>query len=280
MRILYTADEARDYRKNLEHDGRSLGFVATMGALHEAHLALAHQSIQENDATLVSIFVNPTQFNNPEDLEKYPRRVEDDTAALREAGVTAVFLPSVGDIYGDQVSPDPIDLAGLDQGMEGTFRPGHFPGVATVIKRFFLLLRPHRAYFGTKDYQQLRVIQHMNEQEGTGVTVIGCETVRNSKGLAMSSRNYRLSEQGLEQALDIHHSIQWAQQHWSSWSPGGLKEQIVQQFQNSPLQLEYVEIADPQTMKPIKDWNQSKDARLFMAAFCEGVRLIDNDALF
>ena len=280
MRILYSADEARRYRAALEQKNSSMGFVATMGALHEAHLALAHQSIQENDATLVSIFVNPTQFNNPEDLQKYPRRTQSDTQALEKAGVSAVFIPPVADVYGDKVEPDPIDLAGLVEGMEGTFRPGHFPGVATVIKRLFALLRPHRAYFGKKDYQQLRVIQHMNEQEGMGVEVIGCETVRNPQGLAMSSRNYRLSSQGLEDALDIYSSIRWARQHWNSQSPEGLKEEIGKRFQQSPLELEYVEIANPHTMKPLSHWDQSDHARLFLAAFCEGVRLIDNDALF
>lgn len=251
-----------------------------MGALHEAHLALAHQSQHDNAATLVSIFVNPTQFNNPEDLEKYPRRVESDLEGLDTAGVDAVFLPRVEDIYGQQVESEPLDLAGLDQGMEGTYRPGHFPGVATVIKRFFEILQPDRAYFGQKDYQQLRVVQHITKQHQLGVEVIGCETVRTAEGLAMSSRNYRLSEQGWQDALLIPRALKWARENHAQHSPQSLKEGVKTFFKEGPLDLEYVEIADPETMRPLPEWSEVEHARIFVAAFCEGVRLIDNQKLF
>ncbi|MDR9442431.1 MAG: pantoate--beta-alanine ligase [Schleiferiaceae bacterium] len=280
MRILKDAHQARAFRAACTQAGQTLGFVPTMGALHEAHLALAHQSQRDNAATLVSIFVNPTQFNNPEDLEKYPRRVESDLEGLEKAGVDAVYLPSVGDIYGQQVKSEPLDLAGLDRGMEGTYRPGHFPGVATVIKRFFEILQPDRAYFGQKDYQQLRVVQHITKQHQLGVEVIGCETVRTKEGLAMSSRNYRLSEQGWQDALLIPQALQWARENHDRHSPGSLKEGVQKFFNDEPLKLEYVEIADPETMRPLREWLDAKHARIFLAAFCEGVRLIDNQKLF
>ncbi len=280
MRILNTVEELHSFRHELAESDSSLGFVPTMGALHEAHLALAETSMQQNKATLVSIFVNPTQFNNPEDLEKYPRRVEDDCKWLAEKGVDAVFIPAVEAIYGTSVRADAIDLNGLDQGMEGTYRPGHFPGVATVIKRFFELMHPTRAYFGEKDYQQLRVIEYMTESLGLGVEIIGCPTERTPQGLAMSSRNYRLSEKGLEQALIINQNLRWAANNHRALSPKELKKQIRANFAQSPLELEYVEIADPKTMKPLHEWGAEEHARIFMAAFCEGVRLIDNYRLF
>lgn len=280
MNILKDAQQARDYRRACTLAGETLGFVPTMGALHEAHLALAKQSQSDNDRTLVSIFVNPTQFNNPEDLEKYPRRVESDLDGLKKAGVDAVFLPAVSDIYGQQVESEPLDLAGLDRGMEGTYRPGHFPGVATVIKRFFEMLKPHRAYFGQKDYQQLRVVQHITKTLGLGVEVIGCETVRTPEGLAMSSRNYRLSKQGWQDALVIPQTLRWARENHHRHPPEELKAGVRAFFEKSPLELEYVEIADPETMRPLDHWENAAQARIFLAAFCEGVRLIDNQSLF
>jgi pantoate--beta-alanine ligase len=280
MQIIKDAQQARAFRAACTRAGQKLGFVPTMGALHEAHLALAKQSQRDNEATLVSIFVNPTQFNNPEDLEKYPRRVESDLEGLEKAGVDAVYLPSVDDIYGQQVESEPLDLAGLDRGMEGTYRPGHFPGVATVIKRFFEILQPDRAYFGEKDYQQLRVVQHVTQQHQLGVEVIGCETVRTAQGLAMSSRNYRLSKQGWQDALIIPRALEWARQNHALHAPPGLKEGVKNFFTESPLNLEYVEIADAETMRPLQHWTAVAHARIFLAAFCEGVRLIDNQKLF
>lgn len=280
MRILNNANELRVYRAQLVKENKTLGFVPTMGALHGAHVSLAEASMHQNDATLTSIFVNPTQFNNPQDLEKYPRRIEEDCARLEAAGVSAVFIPSVEDIYGTEVQSEAIDLAGLDQGMEGTFRPGHFLGVATVIKRFFELMQPTRAYFGEKDYQQLRVVQHITTSLNLGVEIISCPTERTAEGLAMSSRNYRLSEQGLKDALIISENLRWAAENYRALDPKKLKQHIEKAFQKSPLELEYVEIAETDTLNFIESWQGVKHARIFLAAFCEGVRLIDNNQLF
>lgn len=279
MQLFHHAAEAATYAQSLRMNGKSLGLVPTMGALHEAHLALARRAMRENDFCVVSIFVNPTQFNNPEDLEKYPRRTESDLALLREQGIQMVFLPSVKDIYGSKIESEAIDLAGLDQGMEGHYRPGHFAGVATVIKRFFEILKPQRAYFGQKDYQQLRVIEHLNQSLQMGVEVVGCPTERSTRGLALSSRNYRLSEKGLDEALAIYTAEAWAREHWPRLSPQELKKGAWEQLQASPLEPEYVEIADVRTMKPIEEKSAGQEPRIFVAAYCEGVRLIDNLSL-
>lgn len=280
MRIFHRAEDLKAYRSTLTKQNRSMGFVPTMGALHEAHLALAQRAMAENDVAVVSIFINPTQFNNAEDLEKYPRRFEEDRLALEQAGVEVIFYPEVEEIYGQEVQPEPIDLRGLDEGMEGRHRPGHFPGVATVIKRFFEIIAPDRAYFGQKDYQQLRVIEHMTKALGFDTVIVGCPTQRLANGLAMSSRNYRLSTEGIAKAAIIYQQISWAAQHCQQYRPAELKEAIEQAFAQSDLQLEYVEIADPESMQPLQDFDQARHARIFMAAFCEGVRLIDNDKLF
>jgi pantoate--beta-alanine ligase len=280
MLVFETAKEVQRYRSELNSRQASLGFVPTMGALHQAHMALAHRAKAENDAVMVSIFVNPTQFNNTEDLERYPRRNKADLALLKKEGVHAAYLPSTEEMYQGMVQSETINLTGLDRGMEGEYRPGHFPGVATIIRRFFAQIKPDRAYFGEKDYQQLRVVEHLTEQLQLGVQVVGCPTERSPEGLAMSSRNYRLSNQGLKEALDIVKNIRWAQQHWQELSPQALKAAITERFASSSLDLEYVEIARPDTMQPLGSWEGVPGARIFLAAFCEGVRLIDNDKLF
>lgn len=280
MQVFHKVFELREFLEEQRASGVEIGFVPTMGALHQAHLALVQRSRAENQITVVSIFVNPTQFNNAEDLEKYPRRTESDLVQLRAAGTEVAFLPEPSEIYGDCLKAEKLDLAGLDQGMEGTYRPGHFPGVATVIKRFFQIIAPERAYFGEKDYQQLRVVQHMARQEGFATEVIGCPTERNEGGLALSSRNFRLSPSGLEQALIIPESLRWCAAHYHRFSPDQLKERVRDRFRPSELELEYVEIADPLTMTPVKKWAEVESARIFLSAFCEGVRLIDNYRLF
>jgi pantoate--beta-alanine ligase len=167
MQVFNSAQELSIFHNSISAKRKTLGFVATMGALHEGHIAVATRSQSQNDYTIVSIFVNPTQFNNPEDLAKYPRKDEKDLAMLKEAGVDAVFLPSVEEMYGAAVVSESIDLIGLDIGMEGDFRPGHFQGVATVVRRLLLMIKPTKAYFGDKDYQQLRIIQHVGQTLGS-----------------------------------------------------------------------------------------------------------------
>lgn len=280
MRVFHTLSEVRDFQQELAEQSKDLGFVATMGALHEGHMGLLHQAAAENHATIVSIFVNPTQFNNPEDLEKYPIRTEEDLKLLKKEGATAVFLPSVDEVYGDEVKPDPMDLKGIDHGMEGEFRPGHFPGVAAVVRRLFEMIRPTRAYFGDKDFQQVLIVKLMAEHYQLPVEVIGCPTLRYESGLAMSSRNFRLSQQGIEEAAIIYREMIWAQANYQSLSPIDLKAAIQEHFTSSNLELEYVEFADAKTMAFVEDWSQHKEVRTFIAAYCEGVRLIDNLSLY
>lgn len=280
MQVFQRVADWAGFQQELSAKGQSLGFVATMGALHEGHLTLLRRSIKENDASVVSIFVNPTQFNNPEDLENYPRRTEEDLALLEECGATAVFMPTVEEMYGDSVKSENIDLEGLDIGMEGEFRPGHFDGVATVVKRLFQIIKPQKAYFGNKDYQQVQIVKLVARHFKLPVEVIGVSTARYESGLAMSSRNYRLSEAGMQEAAIIYREIKWAAAHYKEYQPQELKEIIAGHFEESSLELEYVEFADARSMKRVEDWAQHSKVRVLMAAFCEGVRLIDNTDLY
>jgi len=276
MQVFKSALELSIFHKSVFSKGKSLGFVATMGALHEGHLALAKQSQSENDFTIVSIFVNPTQFNNPEDLEKYPRKDAQDIAMLDGIKVDAVFLPSVEEMYGQEVNSESIDLIGLDAGMEGDYRPGHFHGVATVVRRLLKMIKPSRAYFGEKDYQQLRIIKHVAEIFDLHTKVIGVVTQRYTSGLAMSSRNFRLSANAMDEAKIIYQSMLWAKENYQKYRPEALKEALIQRFAKSSLVLEYVDFADDTDMHKIADWQQAKSVRIYIAALCEGVRLIDN----
>ena len=280
MQVFQRITELTGFQQELRSKGHSLGFVATMGALHEGHLTLLRRSLEENDASIVSIFVNPTQFNNSEDLEKYPRRTDEDLALLREAGATAVFMPSVEEMYGSDVKSEEIDLIGLDIGMEGEFRPGHFQGVATVVKRLFEFIKPQKAYFGNKDYQQVLIVQHVARIFNLPVDVIGVSTARYESGLAMSSRNYRLSEQGMKDAAIIYREMKWAGEHYQKFSPSELKNEVAEHFKQSSLELEYIEFADSQSMKIVENWSEHQSVRVLMAAYCEGVRLIDNTSLY
>lgn len=280
MQVFHKVSELAGFQQELKSKGQSLGFVATMGALHQGHLSLLNRSLAENDASIVSIFVNPTQFNNSEDLEKYPRRTEEDLELLAQAGATAVFMPSVEEMYGREVRSEDIDLVGLDQGMEGEFRPGHFQGVATVVKRLFEIIKPQRAYFGNKDYQQVLIVKHLARLFNLPVEVVGVPTARYDSGLAMSSRNFRLSKKGMQEAAIIYREMKWASENYSSYTPAKLKEYIAQHFAESSLSLEYIEFADSRSMKIVEDWQEHQSVRILMAAFCEGVRLIDNTRLF
>lgn len=254
----------------------SIGLVPTMGALHAGHRSLIERARKENDTVVVSVFVNPTQFNNPTDLATYPRTEEADAAMLREAGVDFAFIPSVDEIY-----PEPdtrvFDLGPVAEVMEGAMRPGHFNGVAQIVSKLFDFTRPTRAYFGEKDFQQIAVIRRMVELEGFDLEIVDCPIKREDDGLAMSSRNVRLTPEQRAIAPAIHRTLEssicWARDH----SVGETKRYVIDEINSFPhMQVEYYEIVDSLTMQPIADWSETESAVGCVTVFCGDVRLIDN----
>lgn len=280
MHIFKTVAELEDHLSPLRSGGASIGFVPTMGALHNGHLALVNHAASENQLTIVSIFVNPTQFNNKTDLAKYPREIESDIAKLAETKCDIVFLPSEKEMYPEKTESVKIDLNGLDSVMEGAHRPGHFDGVATIVSRFFEIVKPTKAYFGEKDFQQLMIIRQLTKTLNLPVEIIGHPIERSAKGLALSSRNQLLSEADQSRSLIIWESLNWMQKNYTSYSPDTLYQAIKDRFEGSDLQLEYVHVVDENTLQPIDQWSNTEHARAFIAAFISGVRLIDNMQLF
>jgi len=261
-------------------NGKTIGFVPTMGALHEGHLVLIRRAVAENDFVAVSIFVNPIQFNNPDDLAKYPRTLETDMQKLESTGCHLVFAPSAEEMY-----PEPdlteFDFGKLDKVMEGKFRPGHFKGVAIVVKKLFEILTPQKAYFGEKDFQQLAIIKKMVSQLNMPVQIVPCPIVRETDGLAMSSRNARLSEKERAEAPIIFKALSGVKENYSWFIPDGVKQLIRGEIQESPLfRVEYVDVVDTETLQPFEDWNDVEHAVVCVAAFIGSVRLIDNIVLF
>jgi pantoate--beta-alanine ligase len=259
--------------------GKTIGFVPTMGALHEGHLKLVRQAAAENDFVAVSIFVNPIQFNNPEDLAKYPRTLDDDLKKLVGTGCSLVFAPSAQEMY-----PEPdlteFDFGELDKVMEGKFRPGHFRGVAVVVKKLFEILTPHKAYFGEKDFQQLAIIKKMVSMLQMPVDIIPCPIVRETDGLAMSSRNARLTVEERTEATAIYKALSSVKENYSWFIPAGVKQLVSGEIQDNPyFRVEYVEVVDTETLQPIDDWQDAEHAVVCVAAFIGQVRIIDNVVL-
>jgi len=262
--------------------GLSVGFVPTMGALHEGHLKLVKRSKDENDVTVVSIFVNPIQFNNSADLEKYPRTIATDLEKLQLAGCNIVFIPEVDEMYPDGTPEFPeLNFGPLGQVMEGSFRPGHFKGVAIVVDRLFSIVNPDRAYFGKKDYQQLAIVQFMVKQLNHKVTIIPCETVREDDGLAMSSRNIRLTRAERDLAPEIYRILKGVKERAGLMDIPHLKNWAMEQFSLNPaFQVEYFEIGDCHSLQPADQKSVTKQGVAFVAVYLGGVRLIDNIELF
>lgn len=281
MPIFRDKEKLQKAISGFKSQGGQIGFVPTMGALHEAHLSLVREALSENDVVVVSIFVNPTQFDKQEDLDNYPQTLDQDVALL--GGVSdaiLIFAPSVNDMYeGDTVAAN-FNFGGLEHEMEGQFRAGHFDGVGTIVKRFFEIIKPDVAYFGKKDYQQLRIIEKMVQLYDIPVTVKGCEIYREANGLAMSSRNMRLTAQQREQASMIYKVLQTAKEKFGTESASTISEWVEKEFEKNPLfQLEYFTIADAETLKPIEKKLEHKSYRAFIAVYADKVRLIDNIAL-
>jgi pantoate--beta-alanine ligase len=273
MLVFYTVKEIKDYL--LEHASKSVGFVATMGALHQAHISLVNISKNENELTICSIFVNPKQFNKQEDLDKYPRNTIADLEKLEAAQCDAVFIPSVKEIYPQKVVKE-FHFGTLSEVMEAEHRPGHFNGVAIVIERFFEILNPTHAYFGEKDYQQLAVIKALAKQINSPVKIVGCPIFREANGLAMSSRNERLSVDQKEEASAISKALKYVCAH-KSISVSELKDHFLTEMKrHENFEPEYFEIADETTLQPIEVWGNAEKYIAFTAVNVGGVRLIDN----
>jgi pantoate--beta-alanine ligase len=258
--------------------GEKVGFVPTMGALHEGHLSLIRKAKAENDIVVCSIFVNPTQFNNLSDLNNYPRTIENDYKLLENISCTAVFVPTVTEIYPNfpaKTNFISLSLSPLDEVMEGAFRPGHFDGVVNVVYRLFDIIKPTTAYFGLKDFQQVAVIKYMVKRLDLPVKVVACETEREDSGLAKSSRNLRLSEIEKEKALVIHNTLQYGRLLTQANNPTETRKMMLESFQKGDLKLEYLEIIDPVSLLSLSDkWVDG--AVCCIAAYCGEIRLIDN----
>jgi pantoate--beta-alanine ligase len=260
---------------------KSIGFVPTMGALHQGHLSLLAASLKDNTVTVISIFVNPTQFNNSEDLAKYPRTLDADIEKIKALrSDIIIFAPSVDDIYEGKTVSESFDFDGLENQMEGKFRTGHFDGVGTIVKRLFEIVKPDNAYFGEKDFQQLQIVKKLAKKYELPVNVIGCPIFREENGLAMSSRNERLSEKERTEASIIYKVLQTAKKTFGTESAKSVANRVKKAFANAPdFELEYFQIADEATLEPVARKSKNKKYRAFIAVFVNKIRLIDTIAL-
>ena len=276
MKVIHTIEDLQAGLSVLKAQGKKVGLVPTMGALHAGHASLVKRSVNENDVTVVSVFVNPTQFNDKNDLVKYPRTLEADCKLLEDCGATLVFAPSVEEMY-----PEPdtrqFGYAPLDTVMEGAFRPGHFNGVCQIVSKLFDAVKPHRAYFGEKDFQQLAIIREMVRQMKFDLEIVGCPIVREEDGLALSSRNARLSSDERENALNISRTLFKSRTLPATHSVSETQKMVEDAIAAAPgLRLEYFEIVDGNTLQKIGDWNETSYAVGCITVFCGEVRLIDN----
>lgn len=277
MKIFITKKEVKSYLSSLKEQNKSIGFVPTMGALHQGHLSLIKKAQQKNDLVVVSIFVNPTQFDKKEDLINYPKTIENDTKLLKSVSCDVLFLPSVKEIYANDVSSEKFDFDGLEHQMEGKFRDGHFDGVGTIVKTLFEIVAPNKAYFGQKDYQQLQIIKKMVKKNRLKVKVKGCAIFREEDGLAMSSRNARLTDAQRKAAPFIYKTLKKVRKKFGTENDTILNEWVENQFKKQPLlELEYFTIADKKTLEPIQKKESDKKYRAFIAVFAGKIRLIDN----
>lgn len=277
MKHFTTTEAIRNFLLSEKKANKSVGFVPTMGALHEGHIGLIKQAKDENDVVVCSIFVNPLQFNRKEDLESYPNRMQEDKMLLESVNCDFLFTPQKNDLFKDEPRLD-YDFGSLGKGMEAEFRPGHFQGVAAVIECFFNVLNPTRAYFGEKDYQQLAIIRWLVEKKNFETKVIPCKTIRFENGLAMSSRNYNLAKEEFDIAADIYKWMLFCKENKSEFSPLQMANYCFEKLKEK-FQPEYVSIVDEITLTPISNWSESACPRVFIAAYLSTVRLIDNLSL-
>ena len=279
---LHIEPTIKGLQRLLDHarqSGATIGFVPTMGALHEGHLSLIATARAENDLVVSSIFVNPTQFNDAKDLQNYPRTPDADYSILESGGCDVVFTPSVEEMYPDNELID-IDFGLLERVMEGAFRPGHFKGMATVVSRFFNIVSPDRAYFGEKDFQQLAIIRDMNRRQMTGIEIIGCPTLREPDGLAMSSRNIHLSVEERKSAPVIFRALQMAAELLPQKGVAATRAEVIKVIESeASFRVQYLEFVDSATLESIDARHPAKEERACIAVLTSRTRLIDNIAL-
>lgn len=276
MKVIHTIKDLQAELSVLKAQGKKVGLVPTMGALHAGHASLVKRSVNENEVTVVSVFVNPTQFNDKNDLVKYPRTLDADCKLLEACGATNAFAPSVEEMY-----PEPdtrqFSYAPLDTVMEGAFRPGHFNGVCQIVSKLFEAVKPHRAYFGEKDFQQLAIIREMVRQMQFDLEIVGCPIVREEDGLALSSRNARLSAEERENALKISQTLFKSRTFAATHTVSETLKFVEDAIAAVPgLRLEYFEIVDGNTLQKVDNWNQTSYVVGCITVFCGDVRLIDN----
>jgi len=281
MHIFYGKAALIDFLKSIKTNQSSIGFVPTMGALHQGHLSLMQQSISNNDITVVSIFVNPTQFNNPDDLAKYPRTLEEDVKKIATLNPEIiVFAPTTDYIYEGQTISQSFNFDGLENQMEGKFRPGHFNGVGTIVKRLFEIVEPTNAYFGEKDFQQLQIVKKMVAKNKMNVTIVGCPIFREPNQLAMSSRNALLTPKEKQEASIIFKTLIESKEKFQKYNAKIATDYVQKSFGNNPtFTLEYFQIADEATLLPCLRKNKNKNYRAFIAVFVNNIRLIDTISL-
>lgn len=278
MEIIRTVEQLRQKVGEAKARNKSIGLVPTMGALHAGHISLVNRARKDNDTVIVSVFVNPTQFNNPQDLKTYPRTEKADCEKLAGAGVDYAFIPSVEEMY-PETDTRTFDLGPVAEVMEGAMRPGHFNGVAQIVSKLFSIAEPDRAYFGEKDFQQIAVIRRMVELEGFNLEIVDCPIKRDNDGLALSSRNVRLTPEQRQLAPAIHRTLEssteWARNH----SLTETKRYVIDTINSFPhMQVEYYEIVNPLTMQPISSWDELPGMNPVgcVTVYCGDVRLIDN----
>lgn len=276
MKVVKTITELSKALQPFRDAAKSIGFAPTMGALHDGHAALVRQCVAENDVCVASVFVNPTQFNNKEDLRLYPRTLEADCALLEKIGNEIVFAPSVEEMYPEEDNRI-FDFGMLDKVMEGRFRPGHFNGVAQIVSKLFFAVKPDRAYFGEKDFQQLAIVREMVKQLDIPVEIIGVPIVREKTGLAMSSRNTRLTADERTKATEIYKTLQLSQEVAAKENVATTLDFVIDRINKvDGLRVEYFEIVDGNTLQPVINWSDSTYVVGCTAVFCGEVRLIDN----
>jgi pantoate--beta-alanine ligase len=294
MIIFSSVEQLKKHLDSIREQNKIIGFVPTMGALHKGHISLIEAAAKDCDVIISSVFVNPTQFNDPSDLEKYPRDIEKDGSMLRSAGCDILFAPAVAEMYSAKELEDKrlgiedqswkqghnVDFGIIDKVMEGAQRPGHFNGVAQVVSKLFRIVQPHKAYFGQKDFQQLAVIRSMVKQLDMKIDIIACPILREPNGLAMSSRNERLSQEERSKAAIISRALFAAKDAAPRSTPSDLKQMVTAMLATEPLiRMEYVEIVDKDTLVPLKEDESTGNAVLCVAVKLGAVRLIDNMVL-